>query len=585
MSNLSNYVVFNPDAEALAGFVKAAMDAYKNYRKTAMKSAAFCYMVWWHSGSERAHDQQRAWLKQQIADRNAEIDRDNSELDARKNRVAAHKTGKAVLTGNELADHKAYLDYSEAQWTAATRLKVAARDGASEFTEIVKFVFDFDRTSDASNISRYSTVLEYIKARHDQLDDVTPDAVVQLLEDAGGFEAALEIARGNVDEDKKDPDRNSGDRDAKVAALKSAFSGTPLTTFAYAAKFAQDDFVFLLAKKQGSNLDVLGELSLTDNEAKQMVLRADTDIIGNLDPLAEFAAQVASLSSLVHEGKDSAFTIDGTASGKKLKVARTFALCDDMSGTVQVQVSARYTDASAVIIARPKTGIDIGTLTPGQFLMLPTDPVDGANNSRQMTKALASVGDRVSMTLEASAGDSAAPVVWKAMSRNGTSLAPVAEYKWGIMAAQKRYPVNVYRFTPQFSVTLQKADVLHIQDDYTSKWQKAGKDEKKTFLPLELSYDGVEFALDHEKHRRFGLTVDSTQTATVTLSLRPRDLSDLIEKLGAQKAQSFTFKADPDGLLAVMWSDQYGDYEVYVPTVDNTGSLKDRCLGHLVPSL
>ncbi len=583
MSTLSNQPLRDdPTAVELASYVTSARDAYKNYRNTAMKSAAYCYLVWWHARSDHARPAQRQWLDQQIADRNMEIERHNTELDATKKRIAAYGDGGTVLDQRDLA----YLSFTEGSWAAAVRMKVAAREGASEFTEIVKFVFGFDRASDASNISRYSSVLEFIKDRHVQLEDVTPDAIVQLLEDVGGFEAALEIARGNGEKDNTiKKDSNGADRDAKVAALKSAFSGPPLTTFAYAAKFAQDEFVFLLAKTQGGNLDVLGELSLTDNEAKQMMLRADTDILGNLDPFAEFAAQVANLSSLVHEGKDSAFTTDGTASGKKLKVARTFSLCSDASGGAEVHVSARHIDASAVIVARPKAGVEIGTLTPGQFLMLPTEAVNGGASSKQMMKALSSVGDRVSMTFQACAGDSQAPVVWKTSSRNGTALAPVAEYKWGIMAAEKHFPVNVYRFSPRFDVTLQKTEVLRIHDAYTSKWQKAGKDEKKTFLPLELSYDGVEFALDHEKHHRFGLAVGSTQTATVRLSLRPRDLSDLVEKLGAQKAKSFTFKADPDGLLAVMWSDQYGEYEVYIPTVDSTGGLKDRCLGHLVPSL
>lgn len=103
MSNLSNSPTHNDvTAHKLAGYVTSARDAYKNYRATAMKSAAYCYIVWWHAGSDQAQAEQRKWLEQQITDRNTEIDRHNAELDASRKELA-----KSNLAGREFepVDH------------------------------------------------------------------------------------------------------------------------------------------------------------------------------------------------------------------------------------------------------------------------------------------------------------------------------------------------------------------------------------------------------------------------------------------------------------------------------------------------
>ena len=250
-----------------------------------------------------------------------------------------------------------------------------------------------------------------------------------------------------------------------------------------------------------------------------------------------------------------------------------------------MQVSARYAEASVVVHARPKSGIDIGRLKPGQHLMLPTEPVEGIKIGKDMVRSLADIGDRVMLKFECAVEDSETPIIWNALPLRHAGFTPVAAYKWSVMATQRHFPVSVYRFNARFTATLSMSDMLRIRDSYTSKWEKAPKDAKKVFLPLEVSCDGTAFKLDHQKYQRFTVVVGSPEIANVSLSLRPRDLSDLVDKLCEQKTESFVIKGDPDGLLAVEWSDKYGDYSVYMPTVDNKGVLENRCLGYLAPAL
>ena len=497
------------DAAKLNGYVQSARTAIKNYKKTAMTSAACCYLVWWYTSSEHADAQAASWLDHQITSRNAVIESFNDNLPTLKARVAEYNAGEAgEITAEELAEIKPYLGYDDAKWAGAEKRKIEAREGASTYTEVVKFVFEFDLASDAPNISRYAKVLEFIAARHEQLVELTEDAIVDLLDNVGGFEAALLIARGNEDasdngDDGGDVSTGDAKRAAKVEALKAAIGNSaPLHSITYDPKFARDGYVFFIGHKQDDKVAVYGEIDVSENEANALVLKVDTDLIGGLDPFAEFAAKVTEIGNgIVREGSNSAYTVDDTSSGEKLKVARAYALCDDADGNY-VQVSARYTDASAVVIARPKSGINIGTLKPKQYLMLPahraaTDTV--TKTGKDLAKQLGGIGDRILLKLEAVNEVSNTPVIWQVGSttQEKTPAQNVPQFRWGIMAQQKVYPVCVDRFRDKFCVTLAKTDLQKVREEYTDNWKAADKGEKKVFIPLELSYDGISLTFNH----------------------------------------------------------------------------------------
>lgn len=586
------------DAAKLGAFVNNAQEAYKNYKSAAMKSAANCYLLWHFAASEAAEDFARAWFASQLDDYNAEVDRFNYALPDLEARVAAYLAGDSKdISAEEFAKIEDYLGYSKEDWDKAAKVKAEAREGASPFTVVVKFVFAFDRASDASNVSRYAKVLEYIHERRDQLESVTEDAVIALLKKAGGFEAALDIARGNDPNAAKtdggnDTENGNADneakRDAKVAAIKKAIELTePLDTIDYDAKFARDGYVFMVGHKQNDKVSMIGELDVSANEAKALVLKVDTEALAGLDPMSEFVAKVCEISSLVREGKSSIYTVDGSSSGEKHKVTRAFALCDDERGT-HLHVSGRYTDTSAVIVARPAKGINIGQLyKPGQFLMLPTER--GADDNvtktgKDLVKQLGSIGDRVMFGMEAVDG-SVGPI-WQVVP-NDKPLEDCANdprFVWEHMANHKHLPVGIDEFTSKACGTLTKAKVQEVHEEYVCKWAKAKEDEKKTFLPIIVSSDGRTLTFEHDKHKTFTISHGSNLGPVVTVLMRPRDIADLFALLAEQNATDFVLSIDPKGLVSVIWYDKYGEYRVYLPTLNDKGVVKDRCLTTLTPA-
>lgn len=586
------------DAAKLTAFVSKAQSAYKLYKTAAMESAANCYLLWHFAASEVAGDFARAWFDAKLDDYNAEVDRFNNALPDLEARVAAYLAGDSKdISAEEFAKIEDYLGYSKTDWDKANKLKAEARDNASPFTIVVKFVFAFDRASDASNVSRYAKVLEYIDQHRDQLESVTEDAVIALLKKAGGFEAALDIARGNDPNAAKTDGGNGTEngnadneakRDAKVAAIKKAIELTePLETIDYDAKFARDGYVFMVGHKQNDKVSMIGELDVSANEAKALVLKVDTEALAGLDPMSEFVAKVCEISSLVREGKSSIYTVDGSSSGEKHKVTRAFALCDDERGT-HLHVSGRYTDTSAVIVARPAQGINIGQLSePGRFLMLPTER--GADDNvtktgKDLIKQLGSIGDRVMFGMEAV--DDIDTLIWQVVP-NDKPLEDCANdprFVWECMANHKHIPVGLDEFSPKVSGILAKAKVQEVHEEYVCKWAKAKEDEKKTFLPIIVSSDGRTLTFEHEKHKTFKISHGGTLKPIVTVLMRPRDIADLFALLVEQNSQDFVLSIDPKGLFHVGWYDKYGEYRVYLPTLNDKGVVKDRCLTTLTPA-
>lgn len=582
------------DAAKLDAFVNNAQEAYKNYKSAAMKSAANCYLFWFYAASEQADGVSRSYFDTKVAERNDKIDRFNNALPTLEARVAAYVNGEASdVTADEKAKLEPYANYSKADWDKAAKLKVEARADASPFTLAVKYVFEFDHPSDASNVSRYAKVLEYIHERRDDLEALTEDAIVARLKKAGGFEAALDIARGN-DPDAAKTNGDSGNtgpgnaeadaqRNAKVAALKTAIShAEPVANLSYAPKFARDGYVFLIGRKLDDQVAIYGELAATENEAKSLVLKVDTDVLGALDPFAEFAAKVCEIGTVVRDGKKSMYTADDTSSGEHLKVARTYVLRDDDRGTF-VQISARYTETSAVVIARPKPEIDIGTIKSGEFLMLPTERRDDdtvTKTGKDLAKQVSSIGDRIMFGMAAITGTADTPLVWEIVPHGKMAAQCDKEprFCWTLASKEKHQPVCIANFNSKFTVELRKTAVQAVYEQYISNWQKAKKDEDKTFLPITLAHNGLGLSFEHAKHKSHLVPLGAEEQPMVTLALRPRDIADLFQLLAEQNTDSFVIKADPNGLLMVSWSDKFGDYEIYLPTVNDKGGLKDRCL-------
>lgn len=151
-----------PTARQLEIYKNEATKAYNLSKSAAAEAVANMYMLWKLAGSANAGSSARNWL-------NAELE----EFDAN---IAVHN--KSLTEG---ADDR--------------QVGLGAIEAEVSFTQIVKFVFDLKKPSEAPTISRYAKVLEHVHRNEATLIDIDPDAIVFLIDMFGGFEAALQAAR------------------------------------------------------------------------------------------------------------------------------------------------------------------------------------------------------------------------------------------------------------------------------------------------------------------------------------------------------------------------------------------------------
>lgn len=556
--------------DELNAYVTAAQSEYGNYKSSAMKSAANAYVVWYHSESVYAAPDMRTWLDRQVADRNALVDAHNKAIENEKRRAKECADNKIndPLTDDERARLILLNKRKPAEWAAQKKLRIEARDGSSNFTRIVKFVFSFDKPSDASHVSRYAKVLEYIEQHKNELGgDISVDAIVALLSEVGGFDAAIDKVRN------PEAAHNDNMRAATLTKIKAAVSVADTGQIAFKAKYEKDGYVFLVGRPNGDQVTVCGELSLNDNEADELLFKIDSTVIGKPSPMVDFVARAFSLGGLVRDGRDSTIT-DTAGTGKKFKVTRTYSLIEQ-AGRTDLAISARYTDASAVIHAYPKTGISIGDLQQGQALMLDVD--GGAKLGKQMLDST----NRVFLDLQTKAGNDYAPIVWEATA-SLDDKAEVLTFKWQSLFTEVNRPVNVKAgYDPASMITLKQEHLRTIISEYLFEWNKTKKDDQKVNKPLTISFDGCSFTVGHEVYGTKTFTVDDKTNASVSLQMRPRDIVDLFSKLIELDVGYCAMSADPTGLLAVSWDDEVGDYIVYLPAVETRGGLNKTCLNYI----
>lgn len=563
-----------PTVDDMEGFIGEAKREYANQKSSAMKSAAYAYLTWHYGASEHSEPDMRKWLGEQIDKANKGVEKFNSDVDNDKRRakeLAENKINEE-LTDEEKARLTALHKRNTVQWAQAKQVKIDARAGASKFTCVVKYVFGFVKPADASLVSRYAKVLEYIEQHKEELSGVfTVDAIVALLDAAGGFEAALEKARST------EPANSDKVRAATLTKIKEAMDRVDDSNeLAITAKYDTNGYVFLVGRSTATGVTICGQLDISnDNEAEELLFKIDEDVIGSAEPTVDFMARVVSIGELVREGREGNVTKDGTSAGEKHKVTRTYSLTN-FGGKQNMVVSARYGEASAVVHAWPKPEIVVGTVEEGQGLLL--DP----STSSMATKLFSNAARRLLMTVNVGPGDPDAPVHWELVTDlNGDE--ETTSFAWKSMYHQLHCPIDMRHFDPNSKITLTHADLRQVYSEYLHEWLGTKKDDKKVGKPLTVAFDGINFAVGHEAFGHKSYAFGSKQEAFVSLQMRPRDVVDLFRKLIELNVPHVALHGDTDGLLAASWGDNVGDYIIYLPTIDKRGGLDRTCLGQMKP--
>lgn len=563
-----------PTIDDMESYIGEAKNAYENYKSSAMKSAAYAYLTWHWGESEHAELEMRQWLDAKIEKANGVIETLNKNLDNDKRRAKGLADGEIndKLSDEEKSRLTELYKRTPTQWAQAKQVKIDARAGASKFTRVVKYIFGFVKPADASLVSRYAKVLEYIEQHKDELAGAfTVDAIVKLLDAAGGFEAALDKVRN--------PDASNDDkvRAATLTKIKEAVNGVENgNEIALTAKYEMGGYVFLVARSTATGVTVCGQLAISnDNEVDELLFKVDEAIIGSAEPTVDFMARVVSIGELVREGREGTVTKDGTKSGEKHKVTRTYSLTN-FDGTQKMVVSARYDEASAVVHATPKAGIFIGALEDGQGVLL--DPA----TSSKATKLFGNAGRRLLMKINVEQGDLNVPVRWQIVTdlNDGED---VTLFEWKSMYYEVQHPIDKRHFDPNSSITLALADLRKVYNEYLCEWLGTNKNDEKVSKPLTVAIDGITLTMGHKLFGVKSYAFGKKQHAAVSLEMRPRDVVDLFRKLIELNVQHVALQGDEDGLLAASWDDDEGEYIIYLPTVEKRGGLKGKCLGYMKP--
>jgi hypothetical protein len=240
----------NNPAAGLSARVQKARAAYSNSKEQASMAAAQTYMLWKET---QATKETREWLEDVIAKRNAEISKCNSDLNQAKAKAAAGTKAKQDL-GTKLS-------------------LITARDNTSKFLRIVKYALDFVRPNQASLISRYVLVLEWLDLKFMKVANIDERMLVKAIREAGGLENVVRIGRGQkVSSSTSNTTKKTDDVQSKYTTLKEAKS---LKEIKLAPKHQRDGFVALIGRYVDGKVQVLGELNLSKKELDKYIAAID----------------------------------------------------------------------------------------------------------------------------------------------------------------------------------------------------------------------------------------------------------------------------------------------------------------------
>ena len=569
----------------LANITKAK-SAFVSSKEAAGEAVARAYLVWTDTMSPKAHADGIKWMQDAIRERNQAIDQYNKEDKALQAKAERFMGGKLKddnwLNSNpetdaeraELAKERALLTalnaMSQPEWAARRKVRVEAREGASKFVELVKFVFEFDKPSDSSLTSRYATVLDWVDAQFaaKSIDDISE--ITDAIKAAGGFEVVLNKQRGNVSSDAQEAKDRETIAKAISSQAKAAVETAPARAkFDMPVKDAQDGIILVLGRYRDGKVEVVGRLPLGSDDLDKAISQFNDDALLPRNDHVEFLARVVALGELVDEGRASNITVDGLVAGKKEVEQRTLSVVPNDAAGLELVVSARFADACLVIKAVPNPeAVSLGHVTLP--LMMPwkqgsdlAKQIEDCSTRRLLDFAPAVDEDRLSWSITNSA----------LMARSSENAEHT--YFFSPLVDEPNMPMDVDVFKPQFAVEVEVKDLRALYQAQLKIWKDA-KDSKKNDRHMVLAFKDQQMICAFPGTCSSTLACIGTNPVGVSMKFRPRDLHDLVLQLTKQPVDHMRLSGDSSGLLCVSWSDRLGRYSIYLPTATSENKLEHR---------
>ena len=572
----------NPDD--LNHFIQNARSSYKSYKENASIAAANAYLLW--RDSEVGTKEGREWFEKQVNERNEAIKQYNEAVKKDKKYAEDYKNGK--LSQDELvnqsgktkeekeviATEKKRLDElvkkDDAYWTSLRLVLIEGREGASIFTRLVKYVFEFDKPTHAAMVSRLCLALEWIHGQFNGVVVQKVDDIVSVIEAHGGFEVIVEdqrSIRNNDDELSKDREiiaaKNYDDTKAALKGAKS-LGAVPLE-----ARHDQEGLVIMIARYDGGKAEVVAELPAGEGEFKRLISRYEDPALLPVADTTEFVARVMELGGLVSEGEGSS---EDNAKTERL------VLTNMKDGKAELVISASNADSAAIVKVQPKETIDLG---------IGDDPLYMKSKWRKELEKKVNTYERrrlidFSYDLQPKQKDgktpAEAPMAWVAcngaLKAAGRSSASQQFYWYPVSKLESR-PLEPCHFEPGVRFAIKADEVRSIYRGPLKAWEES-KDSSKTSKIVTLKNDGDNLHVTIADGGSVTVTTEKAQGPVTLVKFRPRELANLFSMLSRQHESEYRFEIDDAGLLMVGWEDRFASYQVYLPTATKDGRLESR---------
>ena len=221
--NASVYDNMPNKGDELAAIVDQARSAFNVAKDQASWAAAHTYKLWVEIHHSTDAEE---WFKAALATRNEEIKAENSSN----------------------KDNVGYVK----------QLEIKSRTGASQFNDVVKYALNFVYVKQASNVSRYVQVLEWLYKQFNG----------QMIANTSDIVGAITAAGGTKPTPVKQPAANNDNAQnvkatEKYEVLKAA---NALCEVVFKPKYVNNGYVVLIGRVAGTKIEVLGELPI--NQAR-----------------------------------------------------------------------------------------------------------------------------------------------------------------------------------------------------------------------------------------------------------------------------------------------------------------------------
>lgn len=581
--------------------VTSAAKAFGTASQNSALAAANIYYVWLHACSAIAQEPNSAWFTTQYKKREAEITSHNAALDEQKKQItAAEKKDVAALEDAlgkvndpdtvktikaKIATIRATAGNRRKTLTAQRKLPLNTREGANEFTSVVKFVLRADSPKQGAYISRYAKVLTWLKAKCGLDAELTVDAIAAMVREEGGIEAIYDMqkndgdgpARDDGDEKPQESSENEVSNEAitdyfhsKVAdaAPMAEINAAAITGLGQGGNGEDDDLVLLVARKGANSIAIITELAVGTEELLALCVKHHDQRLLATDAATEFVWTALAAGALVDDGK--------LYDGNKNAVPSLSIVADD--GGAKLVVSPRHAKMGVVVHAVPKSGVKLA-LPMGQYGLYHEHMQPLRHRlSNPIVRKMMVLAERRTARVVADdhlTTDYGWQVTQPMALNDNASNAPM-DHAWVRMSPYGENPLDIDGFKPQGKVTLSRDELLRLDTDVLDKWKGGGKTaavdlKAKALVTLGYGKTTLTVTTTNTKHE----IVCTGNTQAVTQYCRPRQLAELVAILLELRVDMVTLSPDKRGVMRVAFDTPYGIYAIYVPMADQNGKYDD----------